>query len=147
MAADEAWEFQVTTPAGTPKAAPLVTPTVFPQRRVDEIRWMVPPGPSGLAGWRITMGGVQVIPANAGGWIVRDGHFAGTQLAALPTSGGWDVTGYNTGKYPHTIYVTFLVSILTPPPRLTVPLGLDLLQPGIEAPLAHPPHKRPLWRS
>lgn len=139
MAADEAWEFAVTVPAGTPKTAPLVTPTRFPDRRVDEIRWLVPPGPSGLAGWRITMGGVQVIPRNAGTWIIRDGHFAGTALVKLPTSGAWDVTGYNTGKYPHTIYVTFLVAMLDRPLPVIVPFGLDLLQPGIDAPLAHPP--------
>ena len=139
MAADEAWEFAVTIPAGTPKTAPVQVNTRFPARRVDEITWMIPPGPSGLAGWRITMGGVQVIPANLGGWIVRDGHYSGTALSKLPTSGAWDVTGYNTGKYPHTFYVTFLVALLERPPRLTVPLGLDLLQPGIDAPLAHPP--------
>lgn len=141
--ADEAWEFAVTIPAGTPKATPLVTPTVFPQRRVDEIRWLVPPGPSGLAGWRITMGGVQVIPANPGAWIVRDGHYAGHQLDRLPTSGGWDVTGYNTGKYPHTLYVTFLVALLVRPLPVIVPLGLDSLQPGIGAPAAHQTYSSP----
>lgn len=140
---DEAWEFQVTIPAGTTQAAPLVVPTRFPARRVDEITWMIPPGPSGLAGWRITMGGVQVVPANLGGWIVRDGHYSGAALAKLPTSGAWDVTGYNTGKYPHTFYVTFLVAVLEAPPRLIVPLGLDLLQPGITSPPASPRRERP----
>lgn len=141
--ADEAWEFQVTIPAGTPKTAPVQVNTRFPARRVDEIRWTVPPGPSGLAGWRITMGGVQVVPANLGGWIVRDGDVSGHALSKLPTTGAWDVTGYNTGKYPHTLYITFLTAVIEAPPRLIVPFALDLLQPGIDAPLAHRPRERP----
>jgi len=137
VAVEEAYEFAVTIPAGTPKTAPLTVPTVIPTRRVAEIRWLIPPGPSGLAGWRITMGGVQVIPVNLGTWLVRDGHYATAALARLPTSGGWDVTGYNTGKYPHTIYVTFLVEAIRPVPQLPIPLGLEELQSGSGAPLAH----------
>lgn len=143
MDIDEAHEFAVTIPAGTAKTAPLTVATRIPPRRVAEIRWLIPPGPSGLAGWRITMGGVQVIPVNAGQWLVRDGHYATAALARLPDSGAWDVTGYNTGKYPHTIYVTFLVEVIRPPAPLPVPIGLDALQSGFGAPLAHPPRGVP----
>ncbi len=139
MQGEEAWEFAVTIPAGTAKANPLVTPTVFPARRVTGIQWLIPPGPSGKAGWRITMGGVQVVPVNAGAWIIRDGALDGHALARLPDSGGWDVTGYNTGTFPHTIYVTFAVEILRAVPDIPAPIALHLLQPADGAPLAHPP--------
>lgn len=139
MEGEEAWEFAVTIPAGTPIAAPLTVKTVFPPRRVAGIQWLIPPGPSGKAGWRITMGGVQVVPANIGAWIIRDGALDGHALARLPDSGAWDVTGYNTGAFPHTIYVTFVVEVLRPAPFLPVPIPLADLQVGIGAPLAHPP--------
>jgi hypothetical protein len=139
MPGEEHHEFTVTIPAGTPKTAPVTISTVLPQRIIRAIQWVIPPGPSGLAGWRITMGGVQVIPANAGAWIVRDGIADGSDLARLPTTGAWDVTGYNTGTHPHSLYVTFYVDVIRPVPRRFVPFGLDELQAALDQPMAHRP--------
>ena len=147
MDADEHWEFAVTVPAGTPKTAPLVQGTVLPARHITSISWTVPPGPSGLAGWRITMGGVQVIPVNPGAWIIRDGYYQGAALAKLPTSGAWDITGYNTGTFPHTIYVTFFAAIIRKIEQVPVPFGLDELQQTLASGLVHPPRGARLWFS
>jgi hypothetical protein len=83
------------------------------------------------------MGGVSIIPVNAGAWIVHDGDSTSSELAKLPNTGAWEVMGYNTGTFPHTIYVTFYAAVLRPPPVLIVPMGLDALQPGINSPPAH----------
>jgi len=143
MPGEEHYEFTATIPAGTPQAAPLTIPTVMPVRIVRSIQWTIPPGPSGLAGWRITMGGHQVIPVNTGAWIIRDGSADGTSLARLPDSGAWDVTGYNTGAHPHSMYVTFYVDVIRPKPVVVTPFNLDLLQPGYGSPAAHRPVSRP----
>jgi len=143
MPGDEHHEFTVTIPAGTPKIAPVTIPTIMPARKVVGIQWTIPPGPSGQAGWRITMGGVQVIPANRGAWIIRDGSIDGNALSRLPDSGAWDVTGYNTGIHPHSIYVTFFVDIIRPKPVVPMPFGFDLLQPATDSPAAHHTYARP----
>lgn len=137
MAAEEQWVFTVTIPAGTPKATPLTVATTLPTRKIERIHWMVPPGPSGLAGWQIRMNNVSVIPVNSAQWIVHDGDSTTSELARLPDSGDWSVAGYNTGAFPHSIYVTYFAAVLRAPEVVTVPLGLDSLQPGIDSPRAH----------
>lgn len=137
MAGEEHWEFAVTIPPGTTKANPLRTATPLPTRIVSRIAWTVPPGPSGNAGWQIGMGKVQIIPVNLNAWIVKDGDSTASELARLPNTGDWQVTGYNTGAYPHTIYVTFYASVIRPVELRPIPLGLDALQPGITSPPAH----------
>ena len=105
--------FAVTVPAGTPVASPVTTAITIPARVVSAVHWKVPPGPSGNLGWRLTMNnGVAVIPTG-GGWIIADNEDATWALQAQPDSGYWEVTGYNTGTYPHTIYIDFLLDLVT----------------------------------
>ena len=105
--------FAVTIPAGTPESAPVTQDIYFPVREVTGIGWKVPPGPSGLMGWRLTMsGGQQVIPAG-GGWIIADDQADTWPVQSLPDSGAWEVTGYNAGAYDHTIYLTFLLDLVS----------------------------------
>jgi hypothetical protein len=139
MPGEEHWEFVVTVPAHTAIAAPRITKTAMPARRIVGINWMIPQGPSGTMGWRFTMGGVQAIPINQGAWIIRDGNADGSELARLPDSGAWEVTAYNTGANPHTIYVTYYADVIRPKPAPPpVPFGLEELQQGYNSPLAHP---------
>jgi hypothetical protein len=140
MPGDEHWEFQVTVPAGTAIAAPRTTATILPVRILVGASWFIPVGPSGTLGWRFLSSGVQVIPVNKGAWLIRDGNADGSELSRLPDSGDWAVQAYNTGAFPHTIYVTYYASVIRPAtPVPPVPFGLDQLQPGYDAPLAHPP--------
>jgi hypothetical protein len=110
--AAEVRSFAAVIPAGTPKAAPVVVDVSFPERLVRAVKWRVPPGPSGLMGWRLSMGGVQVVPLPAGAWIVADGHADNWPFQGLPDSGAWQVTGYNTGMYDHTVYLDFLLDLV-----------------------------------
>jgi len=116
VAGTDAWHFAVAVPAGTQIAAPLVTPTHIPARRITRIHWRIPPGASGFVGFRVSMGGVQVIPQNAGAFIVSDSMQSDWTLAELPESGQWDVTAYNTGAFPHTVYVTYTGQVITREP-------------------------------
>jgi len=112
MAGRDSFTFHVTVPAGTPVAAPVTIDTSFPPRIVREIRWRVPPGAAGLMGFRITSGGVQVLPVTPGTWIIAAGESGAFPGDGLHDSGKWDVTAYNTGVFPHTIHVTFHCEVI-----------------------------------
>lgn len=130
MASDEIYEFTVQTPAGTTQANPLVTPTVFPSRIVERIRWRVPAGALGVMGWRISMRTVPVIPRNAGGWIVAHATSGEWDLRNQPDTGDWSVTTYNTGSFQHALYLTFMCKVIEPPqPILALAGGWALSVP------------------
>lgn len=94
------------------------------------IRWRVPKGSQGLMGWQLTSSGAQVIPATPGAFMVAVGESGVWQLAGLHNTGDWNVTGYNLGAYPHTIYLEFMVSPignpLTQADRIAAVAGLAM---------------------
>lgn len=108
----QAFEFAATIPAGTAIASPVTIPTTFHQREVNAIRWIIPPGALGVVGFYIGMRGLQLFPSSTGTWFVRSGHAGGVSVEDMPNTGDWSVTGYNTGAFNHTIYVTFEVSLI-----------------------------------
>ena len=120
--AQEYREFAVTIPAGTAQAAPVTTKIIFPSRVVLSVSWRVPPGPSGKMGWALTSAGAPVIPIVPNTYIVTDNQADTWLLDGFLDSGNWAVTGYNTGVYPHTVYLTFALDLPgtvappTPPP-------------------------------
>lgn len=109
--AQEIREFAVLIPHGTAKSSPLVTDISFPQREVIAISWRVPPGPSGLMGWALTSAGTPVIPIQPNTYIVTDNQADTWDLEGYLDSGNWQLTGYNTGLYDHTVYLTFLLNL------------------------------------
>lgn len=125
--AQEVWEFAVQIPANTPIAAPVTVATAFPARRVAFILWRVPHGSLGLMGWRITSAKAQIIPRAAGSWVIADGQSGTWSLENLPDSGAWELTGYNTGINPHTVYVTYLTEVIAPQPARPVMLSWEAL--------------------
>lgn len=123
--------FQVTIPAGTAQSAPQTTDVPFPSRIVQAVTWKVPPGPSGLMGWRLTMSGGNAVLPTGGGWVVADDQTDTWPLADQPDSGAWEVTGYNTDVYDHTVYLTFLLATVPVPAAPAVPLSnADLSSPA-----------------
>jgi hypothetical protein len=139
VAGHEAREFAAVIPAGTPASAPVTITTAFPTRVVDSIHWRVPSGAHGLMGWRITMGGVQIIPFAAGTWMITDGQSGTFQLEKLPDSGAWQVMGYNTGAFPHTVYVTYMARVIQPERLPPSPWPNALLAPMPDLSRAGPP--------
>lgn len=127
MAVDEVYSFTVATPANTPQGSPLVTPAVFPARIVDRIEWNAPAGSLNAIGFQISMRGVPVIPANAGGFIVPHLTTGGWDMVNAPDSGDWSVTTFNTGMYPHSIAIIFHVRLIPrPAPQLALIPDLSL---------------------
>lgn len=120
--AQEIRAFEVTIPAGTAKSAGWSQAISMPPRVVKRIDWRVPPGPRGNMGFAIGASGEAILPTNEGAWIVADDDRDNWPLENQIDSGGWEVFGYNTGTYDHTVYLRFHVdpipvktsTILTP---------------------------------
>lgn len=100
--------FDITIPAGTTAAAPLVTLTQFDPDIVERIEWLFPDGCCGLVGIQIGARAVPIIPRLVSQWLIRSGDSAGFDLAEMHVTGDWSVIGYNTGANPHTIHVQFV---------------------------------------
>lgn len=130
--AQEVREFEVTCPQGTSKLDPLVTDLDMPTRTVLNIRIRVPPGPNGVMGFAIGSAGAFVIPINDGEYIVGSDEIFEWSLEDQINSGAWQVTMYNLGIYPHTIYMTWTVEL----PDL--PTDSTLAQPMVVANLTPP---------
>jgi hypothetical protein len=114
----EVYRFAVTVPHGTLKTTPLITALSMPERVVRKLTVTVPPGPRGLVGFQMTSGGAQVIPINAGQFLVMDGRTREWDLDDYMTSGAWQLTAYNTGSFDHTLEIVFDVD-LVPLPGVT----------------------------
>lgn len=112
--AQEVRSFAPLIPAGTLATAPLVTSLAMPPRIVRRLRVRVPPGPAGSVGFALTSGGARVVPAGQGTWIVADDEIFDWELVETIESGAWQLTAYNTGRWDHTLYLTFE---LDPPGR------------------------------
>lgn len=109
--ASEIHQFAFTIPAGTPIAVPVSQQLAMPPRTVTQLKVKVPPGARGQMGFRVGAAGVAIIPAIPGSWIVTDNEPIDWPLHNYIDSGGWQVFGYNTGQYPHSIYLTFYCDV------------------------------------
>lgn len=114
MTAIKTYTFQPTIPAGTPLVSPVTLAMQFPIYQVDRIEIKVPHGPNGNMGFYIALSGTQVIPYVPGNWLVLDDDNLSWDFSDLPNSGAWELVGYNTGFYPHTVYVRFFVEPVPP---------------------------------
>ena len=108
--------FQATIPAHTPQSAPVTIDVDFPSRIVESIRLRIPPGPTGFMGFQLWVKGGQVIPINPGEWIIDDDAEIDLTLSSMPDTGAWQVVGYNTGAFDHSVYVTFGLNLVTAAP-------------------------------
>lgn len=113
--------FAVTTPAGTLATAPLVTSLAMPARLVRALRIRVPPGPAGQLGLALVSGGQWMIPENRDTYLVMDNESVEWPLDGQLETGAWQLRSYNTGRWDHTVYLTFLLDPL--PVRSGSPVG------------------------
>jgi hypothetical protein len=143
--ADEVRYFVVTVPANTPKTAPQVYDISFDPRNVESVEWKVPPGPSGLLGWYLSMGRAQVAPLPIGSYVIADNQSGVFTASKWPDSGAWTLTAYNTGAYPHSVYLTFHLNLITQPRAFPSLFSATDLMPSPDLSRAGPPVKRRLW--
>lgn len=102
--------FEVLIPAGTVIASPQETQLSFQDGRLDRLQITVPPGPSGLVGFRIAHSGQSIIPRSGDAWIVTDNEHIDWDTDNYPTGNAWSVFAYNLDYYDHTIYLRFHVT-------------------------------------
>ncbi len=117
------YSFACTVPAGTPVAKPVTVAMSMPAVEVVEIDIVVPHGPAGFMGFAIGAAGVPVFPEASGQWIVTDAQNLSWPLEDAIDSGAWEFFGYNTGSYPHTVYVTFQCDLPQEPTTGTAPIA------------------------
>lgn len=102
------YAFQATIPALSTQAAPYTFAMTMPVVDIQTVEWTVPPGNRGASGWALGSAGVRIIPFNPGGWIVADGYSGSWDVEGQFDSGAWEFFGYNTGFWPHTVYLRFI---------------------------------------
>lgn len=108
--ADRVEWFDVTIPAGTPLAAPVTIPLVFPDGIVIEIDAKILDGPCGSVGFRINAGGSQYVPRTLGAYIRPNDDYFTWPMANAINSGSWGITAYNLDSWDHNIQVAFQVN-------------------------------------
>lgn len=109
--ATEVRAFQATVAPGTPETAPVTISLTMPTRTVDRIRWRIPPGWNGYVGFALSMAGQAFIPTIPGTWIIGSDEEDSLDLSDQPNSGAWEIQMYNTGIFPHTLYLQFTVEL------------------------------------
>lgn len=98
---------QISVPAGTTAASPLITSIKLGWSDVVDILIVFPPGCSGLVGARVEYGGNPVYPASSAGWYVLDDYVIDIPVTNQEQGGTWDIAAYNTDYYAHGLYVYF----------------------------------------
>ena len=126
--AQEIRRFAVTIPASTAKSANFTADLSFPARIVRALHIIIPPGPRGEVGFAIGAAGQPVIPYQAGQFVVTDDEKIDWPLDGYWDSGSWTMFAYNTGRFPHTLEVRFLVDI---PQEVAAPAGLTGVQTAV----------------
>lgn len=116
----EVRQFAPSVPAHTAIATPTTINLTMPPRTVERIDWRVPPGPQGLLGWYLAMGGTQVVPYGTANYVIANDESASWDLTDLPDGGEWQLVGYNTDSHPHTVYLRFHVSVPVVPTPATL---------------------------
>lgn len=101
--------FDVTIPASTPIATPQTTALNFNDGIIERLEILIPPGPSGLVGFRILHSGTTVIPYAYANFIIADNEVLKWDLENYPTGSAWSIQAYNTDVYAHTLYLRFFV--------------------------------------
>lgn len=146
---DQTRHFTATIPASTPVASPVTVAIAVPPMIVRSVHWRVPHGPMGNLGWRLAMGGVQVLPSpGAAGTFAGDQWIVANQEAntwypeGAPDSGAWQVIGYNTGTNQHSVYLTFELDFPSKPVQLRPLFVPHDLSSSPDLSMAGPPVRR-----
>ena len=115
-------------PAGTAIATP-VTMSLFSTRgTVQDVEFLIPPGPSGLVGFSLWHSNEQIIPKVRGTWIIADGEVIRWPLDGYSDQPAWQIRGYNLDVYPHTIYPRILIEDWQPgQPIVSSPTPIEVV--------------------
>lgn len=116
-----------TVPAGTTAAAPLTQTLDLGMAILDSLRVRIPPGPSGLTGFAMTLAGTRIVPwGGAADWFIGDDE---TEVfpVDIEVGNGLQLVGFNTDVFDHAFYLLATVTDLGTGDQLTpavAPLAL-----------------------
>jgi hypothetical protein len=111
MAAD-VHVFDVTVPPGGSAAVPQRFPLTMPARRVTGVEIVIPAGVRGVVHFALGSTGTNIVPSNYGAYLAGDGEKIAWPLSNYIDSGSWELAAYNTGRYPHTLEIRFLLELV-----------------------------------
>lgn len=106
------YETTFTVPAGTPAAAPLVSPVVLEDAQLESVRIVIPPGHFGLTGLAVLWGGIQIVPFGQGTSIVANDEIIDYAWDDEITANGLALSGFNTDVFPHSFYLRWVITDL-----------------------------------
>lgn len=116
---------EVLIPAETAIASFQTTSVSFQRGRVDRLEVRIPPGPSGLVGFRIGHSGQVIIPRQGSAWFITDNDKLDWDLDNYPTGSAWEIYAYNTDVYDHTLYFWWhLTELGTPDVGVVTPIPI-----------------------
>ncbi len=113
--------FDVTIKKEGAENTPERHPMNFNPGEVIEAELIIPDGPCGTAGVRVVSGDGPVWPVTHGAWFRGNNERIKRAVRKWPTSGHFDLEGYNTDKFDHTFSVRFAVR----EPRRTQPFTTE----------------------
>lgn len=105
--ADRIEVFEIAVPAGTAIATPQTTALSMIDGHVERIEITIPPGPSGLVGFRIIHSQQVIIPFSGNTWVIADDEKISWPISNYPVGNKWSIRAYNTDIYAHTLYFRF----------------------------------------
>ena len=106
---DRLYTLTATIPANTTAASPYNLAFPLEDNYLKYIRFIVPPGPSGLMGFRILWANQQIVPWGNLSWIVTDNEQFTIDVDSYMTYTGVVFQGYNTDIWQHTVYLRALI--------------------------------------
>jgi hypothetical protein len=113
--AQDIYSFDCTfNPGGSP-TSPIIFQLSMPPRIIQSVEFMIPFGNRGAVKFGLGMAGTVIIPSNSGGFLTGDDTTIHWDLEGYPTSGSWQLFGYNSGEFPHLIEVRFLCRLIPLP--------------------------------
>lgn len=110
LGAVHALPFNVTFQPGSTPAAPVTVAIPLGDVYAYSVEIEVPDGPSGNMGFYLLYAGVPIVPyAQTPTFLVVDDYEHTFPIAAELAS-SLNIVGYNTGYWPHTVYMRFLAT-------------------------------------
>lgn len=113
--AERVLKHTTTIPAGTPVDDPWTEDLGFDDWVVERIDLIVPPGPWGTMGFYLANNSQPWVPRSAGEWLVFDDHKLEVTPTGYPIGTGWQIVGYNLGRYDHDVIALFHVNPISTP--------------------------------
>lgn len=118
--------FETAIAAATAIAAPTTFVLSMNPGVTRKVEIIVPPGPSGLVGFRLRHSGQTVIPYAGSNWVITDDEKLEWALEGYPTGDRWTLQAYNTDIYQHTLYIRWFLDEI--PDRVAgalVPIAIE----------------------